>query len=325
MTKTILIRPVPELITQPDGYSCGATAVKMMLDTYAPSNDLTLEEVKTLCLTNPLTGTTHEGMINGLGTLEIPYTRTFQAEKPFELLDAALAENKLFLMRTTLYGCKHWILVYGKANGKYLIADPMGRYWSASDEKVAEIWGCREWDGFIIERSLELEEVVIRKVREDELDEALIDVGFNSFKDKIRGSASGFYSSVMWGMRTLENAYVAEHRGRIIGGYFCEFNNIPEFFLENGESYKGKVGIQGVALFLLPEFRGQKIGATLRVIPTEMEGVDYIWGQHLKSLGNVQNWTAFGRRVVSVSNYGSAVTLMDLTKKEVTKASRTEY
>jgi len=325
MNKTISIHPVPELISQPDGYSCGATAAKMMLNVYAPANDLTLEEVKQLFLTNPATGTTHEGMINGLTALEIPYTRTFQAEKPFELVDEALKQNKLFLMRTAIHGCKHWLLVYGKDKENYLIADPMGRYWVCSKAFMDEIWGCREYDGFIIEKSFNDETVEIRKIEPHEVDEALLDAGFGSFKDKIGGTANGFYNSVMWAMESLDNAYVAVYRNRIIGGYFLEFNKIGSFYLnDSGENYKDKVGIQGVALFLLPEFRGQGIGAALRAIPVEMEGVDYVWGMHLASLKNVKNWVKYGRKVISGSEDGFAVTLMDLNEQRRKNGTKTE-
>ena len=316
MNKTISIHPVPELITQPDGYSCGATAAKMMLDMYNPVNNLTLEEVKGLFLTNPSTGTTHEGMIHGLDALGVPYTRTFQNETPFETVDAALKLNKLFLMRTSIHGCKHWLLVYGKDRESYLIADPMGRYWVCSKEFMDEIWGCREYDGFIIDFSFNDEIVEIRKIEQCETDEALLDAGFDSFKDKIGGTANGFYNSVMWAMTNLDNTYVAEYRGKIIGGYFLEYNPIGGYYLDDEyQSYKGQVGIQGVALFLLPAFRGQGIGAALRNIPVEMEGVDYVWGMHLASLKNVKNWVKYGRKIISGSEDGFAVTLMDLNEQ----------
>lgn len=316
MNQIIQIHPVPGLIAQPDGYSCGATAVKMMLNVYAPFNGLTLEEVKMLFLTNPATGTTHEGMINGLEALEIPYTRTFQAEKPYELIDMAFTENKLFLMRTAIHGSKHWLLVYGKDKDNYLIADPMGRYWIAAKSFIDEIWGCRGYDGFIIERSFNNETVEIRKIKEDEVEDALLEAGFGSFKDKIHGTATGFYNSVMWAMNNLNNTWVAVYNSRIIGGYFLEFNPINGLYFDDlGESYKDKIGIQGVALFLLPEFRGQKIGSALRAIPVEMKNVDYVWGAHLACLKNVKNWVKYGRKVVSGSEDGFAITLMDLNEQ----------
>jgi hypothetical protein len=44
-------------------------------------------------------------------------------------------------------------------------------------------------------------------------------------------------------------------------------------------------------------------------------GYDYIWGQHLKGLHNVDNWTKFGRRLVAdgdINGEDMWVTLMDL-------------
>lgn len=40
-------------------------------------------------------------------------------------------------------------------------------------------------------------------------------------------------------------------------------------------------------------------------------GYDYIWGQHFKTLYNIDNWKKFGRRVVAETE-DIYVTLMDL-------------
>ena len=310
MINSILIPPVPPLIQQPDGYSCGPMAAKMMLDLLKPLNGFSLEDMKFLFLTNPETGTTHEGMICGLDALRLSYTRTDRSEDPFRDLDAALASNKLFIMRTAIQGCKHWILIYGKRGESYLVADPMGRYWTASHETISEIWGCRNWDGFIIDHSFDSEIVEFRKIREDEVS-AAITVGHESFKDIIGGSYKELYNSIMWSMVSMDNTWVATYRDKIIGGYFLEYNNINDYCIS--ESYKDKVGLQGVALFLLPEFRGMGIGRVLRNIPLEMP-VDYVWGMHYNALNNTDKWVKFGRKQIS-KNSGMSITLMDLQNK----------
>ena len=89
-----------------------------------------------------------------------------------------------------------------------------------------------------------------------------------------------------------------------------------KYHLEDLSKYKNLRGIQGVSLGILPEYRNQGIGKQLRDLPKTM-GYDYIWGQHFKSLKNVEHWTKFGRRKVADDN-GIYVTLMDL-KKNVTE------
>jgi len=99
----------------------------------------------------------------------------------------------------------------------------------------------------------------------------------------------------------------------IIGCYL--FNEIPvvsfsKYQIEDLSKYKDKKGLQGVALVIKPEYRGLSYGRQLREIPLKM-GYDYVWGQHLKGLDNIDSWMRFGRRVVA-DNGGIIVTLMDL-------------
>lgn len=299
---TIQIKPVPALVRQPDGYSCGPTAVKMALSLHGI--DLSVEELKPLFLTNPMTGTTHEGMIAGLTQLNVPYTRTVDNAEPFGMLDSVLEQNRVFLMRTLISGCKHWVLIYAKYKDEYMVADPMGYFWLMSKEEAVKVWGARDYDGFVIELDT-TETVEIREIRVEEVGEAL-EVGFYSFSEKLPNqSEDEFESAVKWSVSPdYKDCWVAVHRGHIIGGYFLSHSGIGM------KEYEGLNGIQGVALFLLPEYRGMRIGDILRKIPIR-EGVDYIWGMHLHALDNVKQWTKFGRKLID-SCGGIHVTLMDL-------------
>ena len=303
---SIQIKPVPTLVRQPDGYSCGPTAVKMALALHGI--DLPIEELKPLFLTNPMTGTTHEGMIAGLTELAVPYTRTVNNPEPFEMLDSVLEQNRVFLMRTLISGCKHWVLIYAKYQGDYMVADPMGYFWLMSKEEATKVWGARDYDGFVIELDT-TETVEFREITAEEVSEALR-VGFYSFSEKLpTQSESEFRSAVKWSVSPdYKDCWIAVHRGCIIGGYFLGHNGIGM------KEYEGLKGIQGVALFLLPEYRGMRIGNVLRNIPIKMVGVDYIWGMHLHALDNVKQWTKFGRKLID-SYGGIHTTLMDLREK----------
>lgn len=103
---------------------------------------------------------------------------------------------------------------------------------------------------------------------------------------------------------------------KIIGCYIFNEESVTNFEncqKEDLKSYKNLRGIQGVALAVLPEFKGLGIGKKLRDFPLHL-GYDYIWGQHLKGLKNIDNWTKFGRRVVADCG-GLIITLMDLKSK----------
>lgn len=108
----------------------------------------------------------------------------------------------------------------------------------------------------------------------------------------------------------FSHSYVVKDHGRIIGGYFLGQAQLPAE-VKGSEAYVNKRGIEGVALFLLPEYRGKGIGHNLRDIPLH-SGADYIWGQHYEELNNLDPWKAFGRKHVDTID-GVHFTLMDLT------------
>lgn len=100
---------------------------------------------------------------------------------------------------------------------------------------------------------------------------------------------------------------------KIVGCYIFNEESVTQFqrcSRENLKKYKTLKGIQGVGLAVLPEFRGTGVGKKLRDYPLHLN-YDYIWGQHLEGLHNVDNWVKFGRRVIGKCG-GLFITLMDL-------------
>ncbi len=100
---------------------------------------------------------------------------------------------------------------------------------------------------------------------------------------------------------------------KIIGCYIFNEDSVAQFqrcSKEDLNKYKSLKGIQGVGLAVLPEYRGTGIGKKMRDYPLHLN-YDYIWGQHLEGLHNIDNWVKFGRRVVGKCG-GLFITLMDL-------------
>lgn len=100
---------------------------------------------------------------------------------------------------------------------------------------------------------------------------------------------------------------------KIVGAYVLGSQSVLDFAdnaLEDLEPYRGKRAVHGVALGLLPEYRGSRLGAKLRDVPRSMPA-DYVWGMQYKVLGNISHWTRFGRRVVADEG-DYVITLMDL-------------
>lgn len=117
----------------------------------------------------------------------------------------------------------------------------------------------------------------------------------------------------------LNVSYKAILNGEIIGCYLMNEDaviNVREDFIisEDISPYKSRKGIHGVVLALKPEFHGNGYGRKLRDTPRILGSYDYIWGYHVKSLGNIDNWLRYGRRIIG-ENDACWVTLMDLNDK----------
>ena len=70
---------------------------------------------------------------------------------------------------------------------------------------------------------------------------------------------------------------------KVIGCYL-----LTEHDLEY-EEFVGKKGIEGVALVILEEYRSFGYGKMM-IAYTENLPYDYIWGEHLKGIGNLEQW-----------------------------------
>jgi GNAT superfamily N-acetyltransferase len=71
----------------------------------------------------------------------------------------------------------------------------------------------------------------------------------------------------------------------IIGCYLIKEAELPEF--------KDKKGIEGVALCILPEYRGKGYGEKMKdwlENYAKSHDYDYIYGMHLKTLKNIEPW-----------------------------------
>lgn len=139
--------------------------------------------------------------------------------------------------------------------------------------------------------------IAIRKIKHSDLLETL-KVCFKSFKEILPGMTEDYMAELILEPLhgNLGDSYIAIQGDQIIGGYFISRQGLPDEIAEE-HGVENLIGVEGVALFLLPEFRGSGIGKQLREIPKSL-GVDYIWGQHFKELNNLENWTNYGRQVV---------------------------
>lgn len=139
---------------QPDGYSCGATCIKIVSLIYN-TPQFNIEDIKEICKTNPNTGTIETGIIAGLHKLNLPFQRTndliFNIEQDAIYLDSMLNNGFIYIMRTLLYNIKHWIVLYDKVETDYyLCLDPMAGVVSYHKDFILKAHELREFDGFTI-------------------------------------------------------------------------------------------------------------------------------------------------------------------------------
>ena len=164
--------------------------------------------------------------------------------------------------------------------------------------------------------------VTIRHLKREEFEQVL-DIAYQVFSPKIRESEEEFKNTVREELgNRISHCYVAEVDGRIVGGYLLarskNFQGLKELdseIREKGIDLNGKVGVQGVALFLLPQYRNEGIGKQLREIPLSRLRVDYVWGEHLKELNNLPNWIGDGRTLIAEKD-DCFITLKQLPRAE---------
>ena len=83
------------------------------------------------------------------------------------------------------------------------------------------------------------------------------------------------------------SAIILDDEDRIKGLYLLGNTQLDSSFLS--EKYIGLKGVEGVLLVVDEEIRGQGWGNKLKDYPKTLE-VDYIWGQQLKTLNNLEDW-----------------------------------
>jgi ABC-type bacteriocin/lantibiotic exporter with double-glycine peptidase domain len=144
-----------KLLRQPNGFSCGNTCIKMILDYLEIYQDVSIKDIINICGSNSKFGTRHTEMMVGLDFFKIPYKRNditiLDSDIQIKTLNNILDNGNIFLLRTLLSGVKHWMIVIGKdENNNFIINDP----WSGSklynDTEIIKIWKPRDYDGFEI-------------------------------------------------------------------------------------------------------------------------------------------------------------------------------
>ena len=169
---------------QKDWYTCGTTCVKMVAD-YLNIKYKDIEELIKICQTTITSGTTDVGIKNALDELHIKYNQNNLKEKnsSLNLLDRVLNDENIFIMRTLTRGIKHWIIIYGKKNNRYLVADPWLGLIDYNKNQIIKIWEPRNFDGFTIFKSNKLNMKIVKETLNEKND--FVFLKSRSIKEKI--------------------------------------------------------------------------------------------------------------------------------------------
>lgn len=120
--------------------------------------------------------------------------------------------------------------------------------------------------------------------------EQILDLADNVFKEHMSGNKSYISNATDWDISVkllLDD--------NIIGFYLFKRKNLY------GEQFNNKIGVQGVALGLDEKYRGNGYGKMLIEKSYELkDNFDYIWGLHLQSLNNIDDWKK--RRIIMNEN-----------------------
>lgn len=79
--------------------------------------------------------------------------------------------------------------------------------------------------------------------------------------------------------------YIVDENDIIVGVYLIGNYKLPI----QHEKYDDLVGVEGLLLAVDEDIRGLGFGERLKDMPKTL-GIDYIWGQQFKSLGNLEDW-----------------------------------
>lgn len=123
---------------------------------------------------------------------------------------------------------------------------------------------------------------MIYKINDNDIEDVL-ELGDNIFKGVLYDNKSYMYHATNWNISiklVLDN--------KIIGFYLFSEGNI----YYNDPIFENKKGVQGVALGIDKKYRGNGFGNMLINKSYELfnNDFDYIWGQHIKSLNNLEDW-----------------------------------
>lgn len=282
-----------EHMIQPDGITCGPTAVAMihgeLLRRTGRSRLLDVGHIGSMCGTNPRTGTVHEGIATAFAGLGISSERILGRDRSLPALASALDRGDMVLCRTLTCGTKHWVLAWGRdANGRVLVADPAVGRIVLTPAQLAERISHRDYEIWTVPADQTAYEVVVD-------DFPSVDPGVSTGAHALCRTVFGrFMPQGLEEHLDRRSDWSASRRvvvdGDTVGVYLLRPSGLPDWADRTArERTRNLRGVAGIALAVDPDRRNRGYGRILKDEPERM-GYDFVWGEQLRDLGNIEQW-----------------------------------
>jgi GNAT superfamily N-acetyltransferase len=154
-TQEIVGMPSLPRIRQPNGYTCGPTCLRIVLDHLCFMPRVSVTRLAVIMGAGPVSGTTEVEMARGLAAARLSFQHpgmTGMARRAAgDYLREALRDDQIVFLRTLLHGHKHWVLLHGWEPGSrafHVMCPAVGPLrWS--EPTTLDAWQARGFDHFL--------------------------------------------------------------------------------------------------------------------------------------------------------------------------------
>lgn len=115
--------------------------------------------------------------------------------------------------------------------------------------------------------------------------EEVIQYSYQFFKDTM---SFNDFSGYLRDVTNFDKSFILiDELNALMGVYLLGDSQIT--FMIEAPDYENLIGVEGVLLAVDESIRGFGFGNRFKDLPKTL-GIDYIWGQQFKSLGNLKDW-----------------------------------
>jgi GNAT superfamily N-acetyltransferase len=264
-----------------------------------PDDSPSIEELINLCQTDWVYGTPPEKMETAFNALNVCYN----IRAGFRSLKDSIEMKNPCIVRTITDEIPHWIVVYRyyKKDDFWFVNDPTSGKIEYTTDELDRIWKPRDYFCFEIENykwnEIDKSDINIEPFDVEKF-ELVLELAAKIFRKHMPVKE---LKQFLISQTDLKLSQLAYFKNEIIGFYLIGDNQVPDNLSDDQllipkneyDRILEMNGIEGIALAVLPDFRG--IGVAKLLIGESYNvarrlGKNYIWGQQYKTLNNLDEW-----------------------------------